>query len=271
MRKGEYEVKRILILLAIVAMLPPAVLFATPATTQPSAAVLNADRAHGLLITNVVPDSPALRAGVVRGDILIELDGKKVSTPDQVRAVLSTHSAGDTITAVIIHGSSLERLPIKLEVRLYHPILGMDFSGDHVRPKDSSVPQGAFVDSVTPGGPADRAGIRRGDIILSVDGTRIGPGNSLADIIRGYSAGRQISIRIEQPNREKLTLSIQLGKASNGGPLLGLRYSRVPAHQSGFGGFLKNLSPPKWFRYFGEPLFPNQTKAPQSKGSSNNT
>ena len=252
-------------------MVPISLLFATPASTQPSAAALNADRAHGLLITNVVPDSPALRAGVVRGDILIELGGTKVSTPDQVRQVLSTHSAGDTITAVVIHGSTLEKLPIRLEVRLYHPILGMDFSGDHVRPKDSSVPQGAYVDSVTPGGPAQRAGIRRGDIVLSVDGTRIGAGHSLADIVRGYSAGSQISIRIEQPNREKLTLSVQLGKAAGGGPLLGLRYSPVPKHQSGFGSFFKSFSPPKWFRYFGEPLFPNQTKAPQSKGGTNNT
>ncbi len=262
--------KRILVVFAMLAM-PTVLLFATPSTTQPSAAVLNADRAHGLLITRVAPDSPALRAGVVRGDILVELDGKKVSTPDQVRAVLSKHSAGDTIMAVVIHGSSLEKLPIKLEVRLYHPILGMDFSGDRVRLKDSNASQGAYVDSVTPRGPAERAGIRRGDIILSIDGTKIDAEHTLVDIVRQYPAGRQISVRIEQPNREKLTLSVQLGKSANGGPLLGLRYSPVPTHQSGFGSFLKSLSPPKWFRYFGEPLFPNQTKAPQSKGTANNT
>lgn len=260
-----------LFLAALLAFAP--LLFATPAKSQSLSGTLNTEREHGLLITRILPDSPAERAGIVRGDILVRLDGKQVSTSEEVRQVLANHSAGDTILAEVIHGSSLEKIPIKLEVRLYHPILGMDFSGDRIATGTNGQDgvSGAYVDSVVPGGPADKAGIRAGDLILSVDGTQVDSKHSLSDIIRRYSADAQISVRVERPNRQELTLSVQLGKSSGGGPLLGLRYSPAPPRQSAFGRLFRSFSPPRWFRYFGEPLLPKQVEPQSQQGTTSDS
>ncbi len=248
-------------------------LLAVPARAQSSAGSLDSQRDQGLLITRVIPDSPAQRAGIVRGDILIELGGKKVATQDEVRQVLSKHSAGDTITAVVIHGSKSEKLRVTLETRLYHPVFGVDFSsGSTGRTRGAGRP-GAYVDSVRAQGPAQKAGIRPGDVIISVDGTSVDSSHTLTQLIDSYSPGSHVSIRVEQPNGQRLTLSVELGKTSDGKPLLGLRYSAVPTAASGFQRFFRQLSPPKWFRYFGEPLFPNQLKGEKQsqKGAASST
>lgn len=259
--------------LAAVALALMSMLLAVPARAQSSAGSLDSQRDQGLLITRVIPDSPAQRAGIVRGDILIELGGKKVATQDEVRQVLSKHSAGDTITAVVIHGSKSEKLRVTLETRLYHPVFGVDFSsGSTGRTRGAGRP-GAYVDSVRAQGPAQKAGIRPGDVIISVDGTSVDSSHTLTQLIDSYSPGSHVSIRVEQPNGQRLTLSVELGKTSDGKPLLGLRYSAVPTAASGFQRFFRQLSPPKWFRYFGEPLFPNQLKGEKQsqKGAASST
>lgn len=251
--------RAILLATGLLALAP--LLFAAPPPSNSTANSLDSQRNRGLLITRVIPDSPAQRAGLVRGDILIELGGQKVTTSNDVRQVLARHNAGDTIIAVVIHGSRTERMTIKLETRIYRPILGVEFSRSGLGPKKgSATPPGAYVDSIVPGGPAALSGIRAGDVVLAVDGAHVDSNHTLKQLIDGYAAGARISIRVRQPNGQRLTLSVQLGKAPSGGPLLGLRYSAVPTPQSGFQKFFHNFRPPKWFRYFGEPLFPNQLK-----------
>lgn len=259
--------KRAILLTAVMLSVAP-LLFAAPPPAGRSPNSLETQRDQGLLITRVIPDSPAQRAGLVRGDILIELGGQQVRTPNDVRRFLAEHNAGDTVIAVVIHGSTTERIPVKLETRLYHPILGVDFSRVGVGPKRAQESRrGAYVDSVVAGGPAAQAGIQPGDVILAVDGTSVDAGHPLVRIIHGYAAGTQLSMRVRQPNGQRLTLSVRLGTSSSGGPLLGLRYSAAPpSPQSGIARFFQNFGPPKWFRYFGEPLFPNQLKGGSGSG-----
>lgn len=254
--------KRAVLLSTILVALAP-LLSAAPRATSSSPRSLESQRNRGLLITRIVPDSPAQRAGLVRGDILIELGGRTVTTPNDVRRVLASRSAGDSINAVVIHGSRIEHVPVKLGTRLYHPILGVDFPRGGVASEGAHQGSpGAYVDSVVAGGPAARAGIRPGDVILSVNGAPVNSHDPLIQIIHGYSPRSQVSMRVRRPNGQRLTLSVRLGRSASGGPLLGLRYSAVPvpSSQSGIAKFFHHLNPPKWLRYFGEPLFPSQLK-----------
>lgn len=273
---GAFNVKRAILLLSALLALAP-LLFAAPAAAGSPTTSLEAQRNQGLLVTRVIPNSPAQQAGLVRGDIIVELGGQKVTTPNDVRRVLASHNAGDTIVAVVIHGSRTERVPIKLETRLYHPILGVDFSRGGAGSKGAQQGKpGAYVDSVVPGGPAAQAGIQPGDVILSVNGTPVDQSNPLITIIHGYPAGSRISVRVRQPSGQRLTLSVRLGKSASGGALLGLRYSKVPASSSQSGiekffhnfGHLEHFAPPKWFRSFGESLFPKQLKGGSGSGQS---
>lgn len=67
------------------------------------AAVGLADR-EGLLVRGVEHDSPADRAGLRRGDLLVEVAGEPVTTSDALFAVLDRLDAGDSLALTVVRG-----------------------------------------------------------------------------------------------------------------------------------------------------------------------
>lgn len=65
--------------------------------------------------------------------------------------------------------------------------------------------------AVTPGSPADKAGIMENDIILEVDGKKINERNQLTDLISGYKPGDEVSLKIYHKGEEK-EIKVTLGK-----------------------------------------------------------
>ncbi|MEM2352315.1 MAG: PDZ domain-containing protein, partial [Thermoproteota archaeon] len=49
---------------------------------------------HGVLVANIVPGSPAHRAGVERGDIIVEFDGKRIDKIEDLQEILSKRTPG---------------------------------------------------------------------------------------------------------------------------------------------------------------------------------
>ena len=70
---------------------------------------------------------------------------------------------------------------------------------------------GARVERVLPGSPAEKAGLRVGDVILEVDGRRITPGRSLADLIARYRPGDEVRLTVRRGN-ETLQVTVRLGE-----------------------------------------------------------
>jgi S1-C subfamily serine protease len=60
--------------------------------------------------------------------------------------------------------------------------------------------------AVIPGSPADKAGILENDIILEIDGTKVAEGRSLASMIRGYTIGDTITLKILSKGEEREVL-----------------------------------------------------------------
>ncbi len=73
--------------------------------------------------------------------------------------------------------------------------------------------RGVLVNSVDPGGPADRAGVRAGDIITAVNGVRVDDANSLRNHIAGTAPGTEITLTILRDGREQ-QLRAQLAELS---------------------------------------------------------
>jgi len=59
---------------------------------------------------------------------------------------------------------------------------------------DLPVDQGAVVMNVSPGGPAEKAGIRSGDVIVEFDGTKITSSEQLGDLIHQHKPGDQVQV-----------------------------------------------------------------------------
>lgn len=69
----------------------------------------------GIYIGNVEKNSPADKAGMRKGDVLLEIDGKPVETMTQLRMILYNRGVGETITVKVLRGKKELELKIKLE------------------------------------------------------------------------------------------------------------------------------------------------------------
>ena len=65
--------------------------------------------------------------------------------------------------------------------------------------------------AVTPGGPADKAGIKENDILVSIDGKEIDENNSIISLLRAYKPGDTITIKILRAGAEK-QVQVKLGE-----------------------------------------------------------
>lgn len=55
------------------------------------------DRVRGAMVNDVLPDSPAEKAGVKAGDIILEFDGKEVNSSNELQSLVVLHRAGDKV------------------------------------------------------------------------------------------------------------------------------------------------------------------------------
>ncbi len=78
---------------------------------------LNLPGNSGVIVVAVQPDSPAEKAGVLIGDVLITLDGKPLSDTADVLAVLSPERVGSPVRASIVRGGNLAELMISVGER----------------------------------------------------------------------------------------------------------------------------------------------------------
>lgn len=79
------------------------------------------------------------------------------------------------------------------------------------------IPLGAFVDSVEEGGPAQTAGIQKGDVIVKFDGMTVSGSSDLVGKLEYYQAGETVEVvisRAQNGEYQEQTVSVTLGKKS---------------------------------------------------------
>ena len=111
-------------------------------------------------------------------------------------------------------------IPVNTVVEICNNIIenGMDGTPSDSAPYlgveiNSSFAGGAYVASVSEGGPAEKAGLKSGDIIISFDGTKITGYDDLVNAINSHKAGDTVNLGIYRNGKEG-TVSVTLG--SNG-------------------------------------------------------
>ncbi len=71
----------------------------------------------GVIVTDIVPNSPADKAGIVVSDIIIGIDGFMVTDDESIISILNQYSTGDVIKLKILRDGKPETLKMKLEKR----------------------------------------------------------------------------------------------------------------------------------------------------------
>ncbi len=126
----------------------------------------------GVLITHVFDDSPADRANLRRGDILLELDGAKIGSTRNYFEVLAGLTDGDRAQLAIDRGGELHQLDARAEIfpesradELGQILLGVEVA----EPRGGQASRGLIVRRVIPRSSADYTGIRPGDLIRKIN------------------------------------------------------------------------------------------------------
>jgi serine protease Do len=146
-------------------------------------------KSNGALVSDVVKDSPAGKAGITRGDVIVEFNGKEVKDVSNLRNMVAQSKIGSEISMRIFRSGKEytvkvfiielprevaevvpDQLPNDANVEVLTGLTVMDLTKEIIRQlgfnKDE---RGVVVVKVEPGSPADEAEIKKGDILKEID------------------------------------------------------------------------------------------------------
>jgi serine protease Do len=144
------------------------------------------DQAGGALVGDVSPDTPAARAGLKKGDVILKLNGEPVDSRNQLTLRVSQTPPGTPIKLSVWHDGKMQDMTIKLGElpEKSAKAEGEEASGnsalegvavEEITPEiaqDLKLPagtHGVVVTSVDPSSPAATTGLNRGDVIQEVN------------------------------------------------------------------------------------------------------
>jgi len=146
-------------------------------------------------VQKVLPDSPAEKAGIRKGDRVVQAGEARWPTPSEVSEVVQAAGAGGSVDLVLERGG--ERVEVTCQIAMMaaeegqKPMIGLAMAGAAGDPVQ--------IGQVEAGGAADRAGLRPGDILLSVgpDGKMPGDWNdAIAELVR--EPGAPVAVTVER-------------------------------------------------------------------------
>jgi Do/DeqQ family serine protease len=138
----------------------------------------------GVLISNVAEDSPAEKAGLKSGDIILAIDNSETKSTGQLRSQIGMKGIGDQVEVTILREGKFENIIVSIaspESMLVmkdnlHPLLqGAKFEND-------TSGKGVVVSSVAPNSSAAYSGLRPGDIIIAANKRRVHDLNSFQQL-----------------------------------------------------------------------------------------
>jgi len=182
--------------------------------TPDNASFFNLPDATGAIISQVTQDSPAGRAGLKAGDVLREIDGRKIANSSALQVAVSEMSPGKAIDLGILRNGKEQT--INVTVGEFHgdnevaENTGTDSSrggrlGVAVAPltpdmrAQMNIPanvNGAAIESVRPASPADDAGLAPGDVILEVNRHPVRDPDSFVSQVHAAPAGKDILLLV---------------------------------------------------------------------------
>jgi S1-C subfamily serine protease len=205
---------------------------------------------RGVLVAQVLPGSPAQQAGIARGDIILEVAGRPVDSPEQLRAAVAERKPGEALKLKVRHGDRVRSLAVTLADQDGRAVIGVvpvplaalepGAQAPLPSPGSPALPdspggrfflrsEGALVAKVAEDGPAAKAGITAGDLILSVDGTAVGAEESLAGLIAAKKAGDAVTLSVQSPGAPAREVKVTLGKKpGTDSAWLGVEYTAAP-------------------------------------------
>src|SRR5258708_9985083 len=202
---------------------------------------------RGVEVTMVDQDAPAGKAGVKEHDVILEFNGSKVESGEQLRRFIRETPPGRTVTLGIsrdgssmnikvelvdrgkVKAESMPRIrvqpippippmprvnipPIDFQWNMYSPYLGVQFEsigrqlGEYFGIKNG---EGFLIKSVEKNSPAEKAGLKAGDVIVRADNERVSDRSDLRRILANHRKGGKVAIAVMRDRKEQ-TITVDI-------------------------------------------------------------
>ena len=203
--------------------------------TAERAKTLNLKEVRGAEVTNVAENSPAFKAGMKEGDVVLEYDGSPVQgieqftrlvreTPvgRQVKIAVWRNGAAQTLTATVearkgtvirsgdrdivvpfIHSPQIE-MP-RFQWTWQNPVLGIE--GESLRSQEQfaeffGVKEGVLVKLVRKNSAAEKAGIKAGDVVVKVDDSTVSTSQEITRALRALGSKKAFTVTVVRNKKE---------------------------------------------------------------------
>ena len=195
-----------------------------------------------VIVVEVDDNGPAQRAGLQRGDRILQIADRDVTDLDRMAAILEPLRIGNEIEVKYarqeaVRTTTIELGPqasaLELVERRFDEIpppppepRGKAFLGVRTEPVSAALRQryglttdhGAVILDVTRGSPADRAGLSAGSVIVEIADRRIDDPKQLANIVQDLPAGREVEVSYYR-GRQLFRTTVTLGESGADEPL----------------------------------------------------
>lgn len=197
---------------------------------------------YGAIINEVLPDSPADGAGLEEDDIIIEFDGEKVFDSDDLIDLIDDSKPDDEVELVVMRDDNRIEVNVTLGKRprsyfrartSYHrfapippkppkpPKIGKSFlwdtycGGSYIGVTLTSLTdqlgeyfgvkkgKGVLITGVEEDSPASEAGLKAGDVIISVDDEEVHDFSDVKEIIKEKEEGEAVAVTVLRDRKEK--------------------------------------------------------------------
>lgn len=168
---------------------------------------------QGALIAKIMPDSPAAKSGLQVGDVVVKFDGKPIVESSDLPRLVGSSKIGTQISVGVMRNGKpldiatrIEELPKEEEVKLSEAapkaavdnrlgIVVADLTAE--QRKQLEIKTGVLVQQVN-NGPALKAGIQRGDLILSINNVDINNTDRFNTIVKDLPADKSLPILVQR-------------------------------------------------------------------------
>lgn len=187
---------------------------------------------YGVVVNEVVKDSPADKAGLEEDDVIIGFDGSKITDADELVEMIDEHRPGDEVILTVMREGDEVELTVTLEkrpgydksIRISKSLGNKDyfFSFDYYDDERTYLGvslldltsqlgdffgldkgRGALIAEVRDDSPAKEAGLKAGDVIVSIDEDEIFDSEDVRDLISEKEAGDKVEVTVIRDKKER--------------------------------------------------------------------
>ena len=213
--------------------------------------VLTEKADDGVKINEVVKGSAAEKSGLLKGDIITKLGDKETNSPEDLMDAVKSHKAGDEVKVYYTRDNKKKDAKVKLgetkgnkNISIYKtfgpemgnndfnfkmapmPRMNDNFNNNLFKfrydrkPKlglkieDTENSNGVKILNVDEGSPADKAGLKKDDIITSVNGEKVNSVEEIMDKVNDSEDHQNLTIKAMRNNSE-MNFEVKIPKKLN--------------------------------------------------------